>query len=61
MFPDSPHQQRVVNVVKGNHDTLPIPKTFPKRSPSSAGATRLKAGLCKSCGARSVAVSFTSY
>jgi hypothetical protein len=44
----SGHQDVVIDVVEGNRDTLPIPKTFPNRSPSSARATLSRVAPCGS-------------
>lgn len=49
------------SVVQGNHDTLPIPKTFPDRSPLSAAGIRLKARPYRFCGARIGLVDSTFY
>jgi len=40
------HEYVVTDPIKGNRDTLPIPKTFPNRSPSSARATLSRVAPC---------------
>jgi hypothetical protein len=51
----------VAHVVEGNHDTLPIISTFPRESPSSVLAIRLKASRSAFLGRRIAGVDCISF
>jgi hypothetical protein len=48
MLPHRFHHEFVINVVKGNHDRLPHPKTFLNRSSSHEQVIHSKACACRS-------------
>jgi hypothetical protein len=58
---EKPQQPFVVQVVEGNHDTLPIISTSRNASPSRGRITRLKGNLWKSCGKRECPPAYSSF
>ena len=58
---DEPNQPLMTDGVEGNHDTLPIISTFPRESPSSVLAIRLKASRSAFLGRRIAGVDCISF